>query len=88
MLWVEGIKHKNSVPPAKSLLLRRSFCADLYRCASGPILSSAILFLKVVCTEVFHLCVLISSLSVTLPENETTCVAVLTVRNTELQPWV
>lgn len=65
MHWVEGIKHKNSVPPAKSLLLRRSFSADLYKCASAPLLSSVILFLKDIGAKVFQHCVLMPSLSET-----------------------
>lgn len=69
-------------------MLRRSFCADLYRCASGPILFSVLLFIKVVGTKVFQLWVIISSLSGTSPENETMYVAILTVWNIELQRWI
>lgn len=65
MHLVEGIKHKNGVFHQLNLLVRRSFCADLYNCANAPILSGVILFLKYVGAEVFQHCVLMPSLSET-----------------------
>lgn len=65
MHLVEGIKQKNGVFHQLNLLVRRSFCADLYNHANAPILSGVILFLKHVGAKVFQHCVLMPSLSET-----------------------